>query len=92
LTTFTANAQGNVTIDVRIPANAEADQHHIILKGTAPGGAVRELATPVTVVGRSTLQRTGIAYLRPLVGIALMLIGVARLMMFAARRREPSAR
>lgn len=56
--TFTADARGAVALSVTIPSTAAAGPHHVILRGTAPGGAVREVSIPITVTSTG-LAKTG---------------------------------
>jgi hypothetical protein len=87
---FTADAQGRVNTQATVPSSAEAGAHHMVLRGTAPSGAVREVSKPVTVT--AALTRTGVAHLRDLVGLALVVLGAAWLMLsVAGGRRRPDA-
>ncbi|MGB8859086.1 MAG: HYR domain-containing protein, partial [Ilumatobacteraceae bacterium] len=46
---FTADANGNVTIDVVIPAGLPAGEHDIIVEGFSPNGAVYQYVQPIVV-------------------------------------------
>ncbi|MDP1818443.1 MAG: hypothetical protein Q8K58_00940 [Acidimicrobiales bacterium] len=88
--TFVADASGRVSVVVRIPANATAGNHHVILRGTDPSGALREVSVPITVVPRS-LARTG----QELVVVAqwaLLLLGLGLLISGQTMQRTSQAR
>lgn len=81
LGTDTADAAGQVSADVKIPASfAAGSQHRIELQGVAPTGEFRILSQNVTLAGgsRGTLPLTGAAVVPVLVAGALLLaVGTA---------------
>lgn len=74
-----ADANGQVTLNGRIPLDVPAGEHHLVLAGFAPDGSPRQISQPVTVHRQGFL----LAWAAVAVGICLFAAGLA------ARRRPP---
>lgn len=81
LGTATADAAGEVSIDVKVPSSFEpGSDHRVELQGVDPSGEVRVLTQAVTIAGGGVdvLANTGVAVV-PLVAVSggLLLLGGA---------------
>ncbi len=82
-----ANAAGEVSLDVTIPASfAPGSQHTIQLQGIDPSGAVRVLSHEVTIAdSEGQLAYTGATVL-PLIGGGVVLLGLGAFLLVRTRR------
>ncbi len=92
LTAVMTDGTGSFTVEVTVPAGLPVGQHTLVAAGVDPSGAMRYMTLPVTVTeGGATLAYTGADIALPAFGgLAALALGGG--LMFAARRREVSAK
>jgi hypothetical protein len=81
----TADALGNVSITVTLPATTTPGAHTIQLQGIDPSGKARVLSRAITVVGTQPLKVTGAKTGRN-AAVALALLSVGAFFVLLARR------
>jgi titin len=91
LTTVVADASGNFTVEVTIPAGLAAGSHTLVASGVDANGVLRYVTLPVTVTsaGTATLAYTGADVTLPAIGgLAAVALGAGLLV---ARRRSAAS-
>jgi hypothetical protein len=88
LTTVVADASGNFTVEVTVPADLAAGSHTLVASGVDANGVLRYVTLPVTVTsaGSAQLAYTGADVLVPaLGGLAAVVVGAG---LIVVRRRS----
>ena len=88
LTTIVADASGNFTVEVTVPAGLAAGSHTLVASGVDANGVLRYVTLPVTVTsaGSAQLAYTGADVLLPaLGGLAAVVVGAG---LIVVRRRS----
>ena len=88
LTTVVADASGNFTVEVTVPAGLAAGSHTLVASGVDANGVLRYVTLPVTVTsaGSAQLAYTGADVLVPaLGGLAAVVVGAG---LIVVRRRS----
>lgn len=91
LTTVVTDASGSFTVEVTVPAGLPAGHHTLVASGVDPGGNLRTMTLPVTVVGGTTgqggLAYTGVA-VAPLLGGGVTAVALGAGLLVLSRRRR----
>jgi LPXTG-motif cell wall-anchored protein len=77
-----ADGRGGFNASVKIPANAPAGRHHIVVSGPNPAGGLRTVSFPIELVSRGSRSRAHL----PKTGVSIMgLLLVAGALLTAGR-------
>jgi titin len=89
LTTIVADAAGNFTVEVTVPAGLAAGSHTLVASGVDANGVLRYVTLPVTVTAAGTAQLayTGADVVLPAIG-GLVAVVVGGGLIVASRRRS----
>jgi hypothetical protein len=92
LTTVVADASGNFTVTVTVPAGLAAGTHTLVASGVDTNGVARYVTLPVTVTAAGTAQLayTGADVVLPAIG-GLVAVAVGGGLIVASRRRSASS-
>ena len=88
LTTVVADASGNFTVEVTVPAGLAAGKHTVVASGVDANGVLRYVTLPITVTttGGAMLANTGADVTVPALG-GIAVLGLGAGLIVVARRR-----